>query len=320
MTLGTDLWSSSKPFYDKQQLAQHGDSTERYAATSLNIVSNFPNYEKFWRYHVCPTTTRPTAITYREGVADIISVITQRNYTIFIYLVEALDHLNILQTGELGLRNRNCYITLMYAGNALQIFTDLQNAICGSPKPLKGMRCLTEQLEIKINLFPEWEKTRANQREILSTYRNYLTHQGWFYMVEKSATKQLLVLKPEEFAQQPAYTWTHAARDYEANPNKWIPIQDLCRRVVDDTIAFLNEAYGRICETLDPQLSNAKYQKLWGWMPDQSIPESDCAPQGTKTPNASKRKRRGHMVSINLSGKTSSGVDDLPGVSGIQDI
>ena len=318
MKLGPALWTSSKPFYDQMSLAQHGDPTEQYAAKTLGFDTLFPHYGEFWRYHVCPATTRPTGITFRTGTADIISVLAQRNYTVFMYLVEALEHLRLVDAGDLGPRNCNCYIALMYAGNSLQVFTELQTALCGNPRTLSGMADLAAQLGVAIDPFPDWRKTWQYDRDLLSTYRNYLTHQGWFYTMYKSATKQTLVLKPDAFKPGVTYTWTHADRDYAASPGDWFPIQDLCGLVVKDTAAFLDLAYEKICSDLSPLPLTAPYQTLWGWQPHQAIPVLPSAPV-TATATATQRITGPAQSSrISLTGKTSSGVDDLPGGSGIR--
>jgi hypothetical protein len=320
MTLGQALWTASKSFYDQQTLVSNGDETEKYAAKTLNFEALFPHYGKFWRYHVCPATTRPAGITFRAGVGDIASVITQRNYTVFMYLVETLEHLQLVDAGTIGPRNRNCYIVLMYAGNALQVFAELQTALCGKPGPLNGMPDLAKQLGVYIDPFPDWKTMWAYDRDLLSTYRNYLTHQGWFYCVEKSATNELLVLKPDAFQPGAAYTWTHADRDYRANPNNWFPVQDLCHVVVKDTIAFLDLAYEKICTELEPLLPTATYQALWGWQPNQVAPKMGAA--GPGVPAIPGPLGTGYSVgpTVSRTAKTSGRVDNTPGGSGVRKV
>jgi hypothetical protein len=314
MTLGAMLWNSSKPFYDQLTLAQHGDPAEQYATTTLGVGKLLPHYEQFWRYHVCPATTRPTGIIFRPGVADVVSVIAQRNYTVFMYLIEALEHWRLVDGGDLGPRHRNCYIALMYAGNALQVFAEFQTALCGKPGSLNGVADLATQLGVSIDPFPDWKQTWQYDRDLVSTYRNYLTHQGWFYTVYKSATKQLLVLKPDRFTPKVAYSWTHADRDYALNPDHWFPIQDLCRLVVNDTVAFLDLAYEKICKELKHLLTVPTYQTLWGWQPNQTIPTLPPALSAGSPPRVTSTIENPLGLSASTTGKTSSGIDSfLPG-------
>lgn len=311
MSLGTARWTASKPFYDQQTLAEHGDPAEQYAAKELRIDAIFPHYGQFWRYHVCPATERPASMGFRAGVADIVSVVTQRNYTVFRYLVEALQHGRLVDTGEFGLGNRNCYIALMYAGNALQVFTEFQIALCGKPKPLSGMQDLAAQLGATVDPFPDWNTILSADRERLSIYRNYLTHQGWFYAVYVSASKQSVVLKPEAFTPGAVYTWTHAEHDYATTPSNWMPLQDLCSLIVNDTVAFLDLAYERICATLAPLLPMPAYQALWGWQPNQPVPTLATTPVAPSTAS-------GYVATlpISMTGQTASGFDYGPGGSG----
>lgn len=318
MKLGPELWSASKSFYDRQTLAEHGDQNEMHAARALAFDARFPHYGHFWRYHVCPATTRPIGIVFRPDVADIVSAITQRNYTVFMYLVEALEHLHLVEAGDLGPRNRHCYIALMYAGNALQVFTELQVALCGRPEPLEGMADLAKQLGARIDPFPDWAETWAYDRNLLSAYRNYLTHQGWFYTVTKRASGESLVLRPEQFKPRATHTWTHAERDYAKNPSEWFPLRDLCRLVVDDTFAFLDLAYQQICEELDRLLANARYQALWGWRDDQDIPTPTSS--GVSGSVLGSSTFTSEVRTASMEGKTSSGIDDTPGGSGVKSI
>src|SRR5271169_2562920 len=93
MPLGPNLWNASALFYESLTLSANGHEAEK-VGVAIGLTSAFPNYEIFWKRHVCPATNRPNGITFRPNVADIISVIAQRNYTIFVYLLDALEMLS----------------------------------------------------------------------------------------------------------------------------------------------------------------------------------------------------------------------------------
>src|SRR5438552_8922884 len=116
------------------------------------------------------------------------------SYSVLGYLADALDSLSKVQAGDLGHRNRNCRDAITYAGNALQVMTELQNAVCGKPNGLKGMKTLSQELAVPIDPFPDWHTNWKADRESTANYRNYLTHQGLFYTVRNQATGETLVL------------------------------------------------------------------------------------------------------------------------------
>ena len=278
MTLGPNKWKAAKSFYDGITLAADGDSNEQLGASAFGLDKRFANYEVFWRYHVCPATARPDGITFRPGVADIVSVIAQRNYSVFIYVLEAVDQLQEVLEGRLGPRNRNCYIALMYAGNALQVFTELQRALCGKPKPLNGMSDLAATLNMTIDPFPDWEKAFASDRESASNYRNYLTHQGYIYSVLRQSTGERMVLSRDALKAKTPYTWLQAEADYSSDPSKWVNVVDACRGIVDDSIAFLNLAYERIIRAMACLPEKPDYQRLWGWRDNQPVASQSPVP------------------------------------------
>lgn len=314
MHLGPQMWNAAKPFYDKLTLAVDGERlAEQPAALNGNITGQFSNYERFWRYHVCPATQRPNAITFRPRVADIVSVIVQRNYSVFVYAVEARQFLTKARQGDTGPRDRNYIIALMYAGNALQVFTEFQRAVCGKPEPdnLGGIRCLSVELGVSIVPFPDWRENWKAERESASNYRNYITHEGWPYCVFQQATGKTLVLRPDALKAKGACTWKRAENDYAANPSNWIEFGDSCQGIVNDTIAFLDLGYERIVSEMEPLLVNPTYQRLWGWYDNQPIPPATTASAPTPPGGTAKGTTPSWM-----SGSTSSPVDTRPRTSG----
>src|SRR5260221_2942209 len=93
MQVRNQMWTAARFCSEGLTLAKDGDPAEQYGATRHRLAEHFPNYEAFWKRHVCPATERPSGITFRPGVSDIVSVIAQRSYTVFIYLLEAYEFL-----------------------------------------------------------------------------------------------------------------------------------------------------------------------------------------------------------------------------------
>ncbi len=310
MQLGPQVWNAAKPFYDQLTLAVDGDGqAEQPAARNDNINGVFPAYEKFWRHHVCPATQRPHGINFRQGVADIISIIVQRNYSVFVYAVEAREFIAKARQGDTGPRNRNYYVALMYAGNALQVFTELRRALCGKPdrRNMGTMNDLSRELGVQFDPFPDWNSNWKAEQESASNYRNYVTHQGWFYSVFQQATGKQYVLNRDEFRPREPWTWTHAENDYRSNPSGWIEFDKSCQGIVDDTIAFLDLAYEKIAAVMEPLLVIADYQRLWGWQDHQPIPAA-----GIATPQVATGNRTTGIAPSWLCGSTSSPVDTRP--------
>lgn len=305
--LGSSMWAAAKPYYDSLTLANDGDSVEMEAASSSPLPSAFPHYQTFWKRHVCPATNRPQDICFRPGVADIVSVITQRSYSVFTYMLDAYESLSLVMKGDYGSRKRNVNTTIMFAGNALQVFAELQSALCGVPRVLNGMNDLSRELGISVCIFPDWNTHWANNRESASKYRNYLTHQGIPYSVTHAASGRILVLQRDTYLNA-TYTWTQADGHYASRPHDWVDLAVACKEVVEDTTAFLDLAYERILAQLDGHLSNPAYQRLWGWKDNQPIPSmsSACLVQ-TTTPQR-------HSVNLSMSASTSSAVESKPAI------
>jgi hypothetical protein len=303
MPLGPLKWNAAKPFYDGLTLAANGDPIEKQAA-QFGLDKRFPHYETFWKHHVCPATTRPQGTSFRPGVADIVGVVAQRSYSVFVYLLEAVDFLQKVLAGETGPRNRNSYITLMYAGNALQVFCELQCALCGKPKKLMGLNDLATESGKNISLFPDWATAWGPDRDSASTYRNYITHQGWIYSVLRQSTGERMVLARIAFKSGTAHSWVQAEKHYGSNRSNWISLTDAYRGIVDDTISFLNAAYERINKTMAPLLTDPNYQRLWGWKDHQPIE----LPVAASLPSSGNPT----WISTWMTASMASGVDSTP--------
>jgi hypothetical protein len=83
----------------KLHLADDGDIHERQYWPI--IKERFPHYERYWRLLVVPMTRRfergpgdPTRIRRRDGVAEDVWIASYLNYSLFLHLTAAFDHLH----------------------------------------------------------------------------------------------------------------------------------------------------------------------------------------------------------------------------------
>jgi hypothetical protein len=88
-------------------LSNDGDDNEKLYWPAIN--DGFPNYEEFWRWIVVPTTKRIESppqperrIERRDGIADDLWMITYVNYSLFLNLVGAFEHLSQPLTLSVG--------------------------------------------------------------------------------------------------------------------------------------------------------------------------------------------------------------------------
>jgi hypothetical protein len=258
MLLGAPVWKASEAFYNGLTLAQHGIAPEQAFAARPRLASMFPRYEVFWRRHVCPATTRPHGVDFLPGISDIVCTIAMRSFSILGKLLDADDSLLRVQAGDLGERGRNWRDGIEAAGNALQLNTELQRAIAG-PKASS----LASVLGVAINPFPDWKTNWAHEREMASKYRHYLIHEGLVYTVTRKPAGETLVLGRKAFAS--GVNWTTASASYDKRPQDWQTLQSVCAEVVEDTVAFIDLTYERLIDRMDPLLTTAAYQRLWGW-------------------------------------------------------
>lgn len=258
MMLGAPLWKASEGFYNGLTLAQHGISHEQAFAARRRLAAMFPRYEVFWRRHVCPATTRPHGVVFRPGISDIVCTIAMRSFSILVKLLDADDSLSRVLAGDLGERFRNWRDAIEAAGNALQLNTELQCAIAGPKAP-----SLASTLGVAINPFPDWKTSWADEREMATKYRHYLVHKGLVYTVTTQPAGETLVLGRKAFAS--GVNWNTASASYDKRPQDWQSLQSVCAEVVEDTVAFIDLTYERLIDGMDPLLTTAAYQRLWGW-------------------------------------------------------
>jgi hypothetical protein len=258
MSLGASLWKTNEVFYEGLTLAQDGIGPEQDFAARPRLAALFPRYEVFWRRHVCPATTRPHGVDFRPGISDIVCTIAMRSFSIMGKLLDADDSLSKVMAGDLGERCRNWRDAIEAAGNALQLNTELRYVIAGPHLPsLAGI------LGVTLNPFPDWKTNWSAEREMATKYRHYLVHEGLVYTVTTQPAGETLVLGRQAFAS--GVNWNTASASYDKRPQDWQSLQSVCAEVVVDTVASIDLTYERLIDRMEPLLTSAAYQQLWGW-------------------------------------------------------
>jgi hypothetical protein len=297
MQLGPKLWKEHESFYNSLTLAD-GDELEQYAAK--NIAKTFPNYEGLWKRHVCPATNPldGNGMDFRPGVADVISLIVQRSYSVLYNLVLARESLAKVQTDAPDRWSQNCYDTIIYAGNALQVLTALQNAVCGKPEKMQGTKDLAEQVGVTIDPFHDWKQNWKADYDSASKYRNYLTHEGHFYTVQDRESGKTLVLNRGGFESKVPFPWKRAGARFKSDPTDWKPLDEVCEEILEESTTFMNRAYGRLLEDLDKQLLNPDYQKALGMAgsSDSTCRDTAGSSQGYGRPSRQVHQERKHVA------------------------
>jgi hypothetical protein len=260
--LGASHWKANEGFYNRLTLEKDGDNFENDFA-SRDFAHQFPNYAEFWKRHVCPATNRPRDIMPRAGTSDIVCRIMQTSYSILIKLLDASDSLAMVQAGNLGSQNRNSRDAIEASGNALQLASDLQSTLSGKPAPKKPKPNLFGVLNVRIDLFPDFDTNWKPSRDSASEYRRYLIHEGLFYTVQNQITGETLVLDRASFLAGVA--WRDANASYRANPAAWKGLETVCKEVFDETVGFIDRTYEQLVAKMNALLTNPDYQQLWGW-------------------------------------------------------
>lgn len=263
MPLGPQKWQQHRAFYDNLTLADHGDDREQHGAHTYQMHVRFSNYEHFWRHFVAPATQRPVDVsTFRMETAEEVIFLTQRNYTVFLYLLDAYEDRDKVLAGDLGPSFRNWRNCIRYAGDALQVFSELQRAIEEN---------LAAKLGDEIKLFPDWKQKWNPDRESVINFRNYLVHQGQLQVFERRDGDAVVpyTLDRSQITRD-GLTWIKTDADFQKNPEQFRPLNDAAREIVTETTDWLNKAYGRIVEKLQGLPETATLQKLWGWQNGQS--------------------------------------------------
>ena len=122
-----ETWANA---FERVTLLEDGDEAEIDAESNYNINTSFPNYEIFWKRHVVPKTNRPANINERSNVAPEVSKISQLSHAILCDLVDSHSFLNRGMIDDVPESSvRNCLHSIKSSGDAVQKFTDFQDAI-----------------------------------------------------------------------------------------------------------------------------------------------------------------------------------------------
>ena len=89
-------------------------------------------------------------------MADIVSVIAQRNHAVICDLYHGFNFLSQVLVRDLGPFERNFDLAIRYTGDALQKFTELGFAVDGDAKQFPEMKNLAEVLGEKFKVFPDF--------------------------------------------------------------------------------------------------------------------------------------------------------------------
>jgi hypothetical protein len=258
-------WDQAKEFYSRLTLRRDGDSLEKEAMDAYGFDACFPNYEKFWKFHIAPATNRPVDDRIRDDAHKAISFVIQRQYSILYCLVIASGYGRRVATGDLGGEGRrNAFNAIIYAGNALQAFDSLQ-------KSVESLRVASRHWGRRDFLFPDWWANWGKRRIRLCTYRNYLIHDGVLHTEYRSGPGQQQIPHVRRVGENQEeleeFTWTEDRDDFKRHPDNWISLVELCSDTVSTTIQWMNDIYGVIISRLDPLLQLPEYRALWGWSP-----------------------------------------------------
>lgn len=274
MTQSSITWSQELAAYDTLTLRSHGDPVEKRGAIEFGLDGPFPNYEAFWRRHICPATERPGSTYLRASASEEVKAVAQISHGIFNDLVRSAAELASITGDDLSDgQYDHCWNSIKENGNAIQKFTSLQEAIEG---PIKkngdwaNTRSISRALNkpgLKFRNSPQW-KALFTRRDPAIGYRNYLTHQG---LPPITTTKDAIglsvphVLDRAHLVKKSDILWDSPTYDFLAMPNAWRPLTDVCAELHKEAIAWLNDCYACVTGLLDPLIFNRDYQQLWGW-------------------------------------------------------
>lgn len=301
MTDGREEWDKRRPFYEALTLTDDGDDYEREISQHSEFIRRFPNYERFWKFNICPATQRHISRSdkaFSSSASTQISQITQANYSVLLYLFESWKQQQSTTQSGLGERNRNFYITVMYAGNALQVLGTLVNCCNKAIKAAGG-----EQLAL--------DTQTGSRGEVAKKLRHYITHQGWlFTAISQNGPLPLMI---DHFNEKTR--WTSMPEHFREHRDHFSPLANVSKDVLYRSIDYSNEVYHELCNRLDTIHSRVDCQRLWGWHSDStkgsSRPESATQINGTLE-HSSASHIAGEKPATNLFGTTSSVTDVLP--------
>jgi hypothetical protein len=260
--MGPDAWNARRHYYDGLTIREDGDVLERMAARDYGFETSFPSYERFWKFNVVPSSPKPQGeIGFRPGSHTSVRHISQHSYSVLHNLVQAERFAEIVSSGAFGFLNVNIQCLTIFAGNALQLLAELQRTVEKELGPALTGNHLT--------VLPDWKTVWEPRRDRILNYRHYLTHRGLMITHCRSIDGVVVphVLSPDALrARQPHPTaWAYADDGVDPDGPDWVPFPPAAISMLNDALAFCNDVYRRMCDTLEPHLPTEPYQTAWGW-------------------------------------------------------
>lgn len=274
---GIKKWADIEAaYYGTLTFLKNGDPAEQCGAKNYHLHRAVPFLEMFWRCHIAPATNRPTNEKLADGVNRAVSLMAERSYEVFGNLLDAHDELastDLLHPP----RYRRCLNVLLYAGNALQLFTELVQVIEADPRyygqrglaaQLYGARTKGDSKTIEIFTWSEWQRWKDKRHDAIC-YRDMLVHHGrpWFFFPpERDFKEEPEILAPKYRSRTTWHeSWSEQLELYKTHRNRFQPLTQVCRDTLNLTERLLNEAYQRVVERLAPLLDEPRYRELWRW-------------------------------------------------------
>lgn len=267
--MGVQEWSDRERYYDGLKLHEEGDPLEQHAAIVRGLDLSFPNYERFWRRHVVPSSHRPHEPRYgfrpRADVA--IRYISQISYSLLHNFVQAKRLEATVRQKDYGFHLANIQSLVLFTGNALQLLLELREEIDG-----RLFKLLNEQSTIVPK--SDWEQVWSPRFERISRYRNYLTHRGLILVCWREINEfhEPHLLSRDKVHSQwkkknsPLPTaWEYEDDGLDPNSSDFVRFDLAAIEMLEQSISFANDFYEQICNRLDPFVTMDVYQKAWGW-------------------------------------------------------
>jgi hypothetical protein len=279
-------WQSLQDAYKSLTFASEPfEAVEEYGVRVHELDKRLSNVQLFWRYHIAPATNRPDGTHLSERIRQIPSRMAERSYEIYCNISDAMDELFIVEEGLKPPRYRSCLNVLRFTGDALMLFDSLIDMI-GVKTPSQKLSndfSISKLFKTKLVLFPDWYHGRNwnRERDHLIAYRNMLVHHGrpWLHFTGHQQEGPPYVLDAKHCRldsskhedKREFLTWAKQISMFRDRNErgKFIRLDKACEAVCDNTINWINEAYGRVVEKLDEVLSdNPKlfdvYRSQWG--------------------------------------------------------
>ncbi len=231
-------------------------------ARDYSFEADFPQYERLWKLNIAPASPRPQGLTgFRVGADTAIRYLCQNSYSVLHNLVQCKRYVAIVSNQDFGFYSANIQCIILFAGNALQLLTEVQRTIERELGPVLTGANMT--------VFPDWNAAWAQRREGIVNYRNYLTHRGLLITVYRNIdgvqVPHVLSRNDLQAGRVNPTEWAYARDGIDVNGPDWVSFPSAAIDILNDTILFCNDVYERICDQLEPHHPTVQFQTAWGW-------------------------------------------------------